>query len=87
MEAEAVSDDEFETMRARARVYRTRLAELGPVAGPLIRENVRDRLNLRPTAELPPMQSELAAEIVAFLKNPRLDLFRVRILERELFGA
>jgi hypothetical protein len=83
----SVSDDEFETMRARARVHRIRLAELGPMSEPVILENVRDRLDLRPIEALPPAQGELADEIFALLKDPRLNTMQVRALEREFFGA
>jgi hypothetical protein len=74
-------------MRVRACVYRIRLAELGPISGPVIIENVRDRLDLRPAEKLPPAQRELADEIFALLKDPRLDVFRARMLEQEFFGS
>jgi hypothetical protein len=84
----AVSDDEFQTMRARARVYRMRIKELGPISGPVITESVRGCLDFRPpTVPLSEAQRELVDEIIAFLKDPRLDLFRARMLEQEFFNS
>lgn len=80
-------DDEFETMRSRARSYRNRVAELGGVSGSMIRENVRERLRLRTgPAPLTRAQDELADEITAFLKDRRLSRHQAAQLEREFFG-
>lgn len=79
--------NEFETMQARVRSYRKRLAELGSVSGPVIEGNVRDRLRWRPaTDELPPAQGELADEIVEALKDTRLSRHQAAQLERTFFG-
>jgi hypothetical protein len=82
------ADDEFETMQARARSYRKRVAELGGVSGLTVKENVRERLRLRsaPTT-LTRAQDELADEIIAFLKDPRLTRRQAARLEREFFGS
>ena len=61
-------------------------AELGPVSEPVILENVRDRLDLRPTETLPPAQGEFAHEIFALLKDRRLNTLQARTLKREFFG-
>ena len=59
----AIEDDHFETMQARARSFRKRIAELGFVSGPVIERNVRERIRWRPTADkLPPAQRESAAQ-------------------------
>jgi hypothetical protein len=82
----AVPDDEFETMKARARSYRKRLAELGSVSGPVIDSYVHDRLRQRPTPALPPAQAELGDEILSFLNDPRLTTYQAEWLELEFFG-
>jgi hypothetical protein len=81
------ADDEFETMQARARSYRKRVAELGGVSGLILKENIRERLRLRSTsATLTRAQDELADEIIAFLKDRRLSRQQAARLEREFFG-
>jgi hypothetical protein len=81
------SDDEFETMQARARFYRKRVAELGGVSGSMIKQNVRERLRLRTGSEtLTRAQDELADEIIAFLKDARLSRHQAARLEQEFFG-
>lgn len=83
----AVPDDEFETMRARTRSYRKRLAELGSVGEPVIVGYVRDHLRSRRPEPLPPAQADLADEIVAFLEEPQLSAHQAALLEREFFGG
>lgn len=74
-------------MQARARSYRKRLDELGSVSGPVINGHVRDRLRSRQTANtLPPAQADLADEIVAFLRGPRLTAHQAAELERDFLG-
>jgi CRISPR/Cas system CSM-associated protein Csm4 (group 5 of RAMP superfamily) len=81
------SDDEFETMQARARFYRKRVAELGGVSASMIKQNVRERLRLRTGSEtLTRAQDELADEIIAFLKDARLSRHQAARLEQEFFG-
>jgi hypothetical protein len=83
----AVPDDEFETMLARARSFRRRVAELGSVSGPVIEQHVRERLRWRPTTStLPPAQGELAEEIIELIEAPRLSPQQTSRLEREFFG-
>lgn len=82
-----VPDDEFETMQARTRSYRRRVAELGGVSGSLIKENVRERLRLRTASEtLTRAHDELADEIIALLMDTRLSRHQAALLEREFFG-
>ena len=82
------ADDEFETMQARARSYRKRVAELGGVSGLIVKENVRERLRLRSASTtLTRAQDELADEIIAFLKDRRLTRQQAARLEREFFGS
>ena len=83
----AVPDDEFETMKARARSFRKRLEELGSVSGPVIEGNVRDRLrSCLDVNALPPAQGELADEIVALLENTQLSSWQAHELQWEFFG-
>jgi hypothetical protein len=80
--------NEFETMQARARSYRKRVAELGGVSGLIVKENIRERLRLRSTSStLTRAQDELAEEIIAFLKDRRLSRQQAARLEREFFGT
>lgn len=68
--------------------YRKRLDELGSVSGPVIDGHVRDRLRSGQTANtLPPAQADLADEIVAFLRGPRLTAHhQAAELERDFLG-
>jgi hypothetical protein len=82
------ADAEFETMQARARSYRKRVAELGGVSGLMVKENERERLRLRSASTtLTRAQDELADEIIAFLKDRRLTRQQAARLEREFFGS
>jgi hypothetical protein len=84
----AVRENEFETMLARGRSYRKRLDELGSLNRPIIEGHVRDRLRWQPAAiTLPPAQGELADEIFALLRTPRLSAQQAARLEREFFGT
>jgi len=81
------SVDEFETMQARARSYRERVAGLGGVSASILRQNVRERLHLRTGSQtLTRAQDELADEIIAFLRDARLSRHQAARLEQEFFG-
>jgi hypothetical protein len=81
------SDDQFETMLARARLYRKRVAELGGVSASIIKQNVRERVGLRTGSQtLTRAQDELADEILAFLRDARLSRHQAARLEQEFFG-
>ena len=73
-------------MLARARRFRRRVDELGTLSGPAIDGHVCDRLRARPAiVPLPPVQTELAEEIVALLEMPGLSVGEAQRLEREFF--
>lgn len=81
------SDDEFETMQARARSYRKRVAELGGVSASIVKQNVRERVGSRTGSQtLTRAQDELADEIIAFLRDARLTRHQAARLEQEFFG-
>ncbi|MDQ3382018.1 MAG: hypothetical protein M3546_17205 [Actinomycetota bacterium] len=84
----AVPDDQFETMKARARRYRARIGDVGGISVPIIEQNVRERIRGRPqnVQRLPPAQGELADEIVALLNNSELSAHQAALLKRTYFG-
>ncbi len=62
------------------------LAQFGPVSSPVIRENVHERLQLRPSEALPLEQAVLENEIVELLRDRRLSASQAQDIEREVFG-
>jgi hypothetical protein len=82
----AVPDDAFETMLARARGFRKRVAELG-LSAPMIEADVEARLHWLATGPaLPSGQAKLADEILALLRNPGLSPQQAQRLESAFRG-
>ena len=76
-------------MRVRVRRYRAQVDEIGAISGPVIEENVRERIRGRaPYVDpLPPAQAELADEIVAFLNTPELSADQAALLALMFLGV
>ena len=81
--------DEFETMRARVRRYRARIDEIGAISGPIIEQNVRERIRGRTqnVEPLPAAHTELVDEIVAFLNTSELSADQAALLALTFLGA